>query len=142
MEHIVYLDSVAGEYEKLKSGEKSMIIRGAAGRKIPYGRVFEGDTLFFIRNNGEGFISGKCKVNDVYNSSRLSPEENISLLESYKDKLCLAEKQKDRWKGKRYLVLVSVVEFEETEPFRIDKSAFRSMDDWLPVGAIDKYRIE
>ena len=45
MHHVVYLDSKANEMEKLLSGSKSMIIRGAAGRKLPYGRVNKGDEL-------------------------------------------------------------------------------------------------
>lgn len=35
MDHVVYLDSTAKELELLLSGKKTMIIRGATGRKIP-----------------------------------------------------------------------------------------------------------
>ena len=45
MDHIVYLDTKAQELEKLLAGEKSMIVRGATGRKLPHGRVHPGDTL-------------------------------------------------------------------------------------------------
>ena len=54
MDHIVYLDAKAKELENLVKGNKSMIIRGANGRKIPYGRVNEGDILYFVNNNGMG----------------------------------------------------------------------------------------
>lgn len=40
MDHVVYLDAKEKELNKLLSGQKTMIIRGAAGRKMPYGRVF------------------------------------------------------------------------------------------------------
>ncbi len=33
MDHVVYLDAKADELRKLINGEKTMIIRGAAGRK-------------------------------------------------------------------------------------------------------------
>ncbi|MCK5764077.1 MAG: hypothetical protein KAH05_08155 [Clostridiales bacterium] len=56
MDHVVYLDAKAKEFEKLIEGTKTMIIRGATGRKMPYERVFEGDQLYFIRNNGEGLF--------------------------------------------------------------------------------------
>lgn len=39
MDHIVYLDAKARELEKLLDGKKTMIIRGATGRKLPHGRV-------------------------------------------------------------------------------------------------------
>jgi hypothetical protein len=35
MDHVVYLDHKANEFEKLLNGQKTMIIRGAAGRKMP-----------------------------------------------------------------------------------------------------------
>ena len=38
MDHVVYLDAKEKELDKLLSGEKSMIIRGAAGRKLPQDR--------------------------------------------------------------------------------------------------------
>lgn len=56
MDHIVYVDAKAKEMDKLLSGEKTMVIRGAAGRKVPHGRVNVGDILFFINNNGEGIV--------------------------------------------------------------------------------------
>jgi len=45
---------------RLLSGNKSMIIRGAAGRKVPYGQVKEWDRLYFINNNAEGKIIAKA----------------------------------------------------------------------------------
>ena len=36
-EHLVYLDNEDKELEKLINGEKTMIIRGAAGKKSPLG---------------------------------------------------------------------------------------------------------
>ena len=44
-DHVVYLDAKAQELSRIISGEKTMILRGAAGRKMPYGRVFEKDVL-------------------------------------------------------------------------------------------------
>jgi hypothetical protein len=46
MNSVVSLDHKAKEFENLKSGKKTMIIRGAMGRNLPYGRVIESDILF------------------------------------------------------------------------------------------------
>lgn len=54
MDHVVYLDYKAKELENLKSGQKTMIIRGAMGRKMPYGRINNSDVLYFIENKGDG----------------------------------------------------------------------------------------
>ncbi len=137
MDHVVYLDAKAKEFEKLIEGTKTMIIRGATGRKMPYERVFEGDQLYFIRNNGEGLFVGKAKVSFVYNSKKMTKEESIELVDSYKEKLNLSSAQSKRWMGKRYLVLIEVDDLSEIEPFEIDRSKCGKMDDWLPVEDID-----
>lgn len=141
MDHVVYLDTGAKELESLLSGRKAMIIRGATGRKMPYGRVNPGDILYFINNNSEGFILARAKVERVINSDKMTAAESASLVEKHQDKLQLTPKQTERWAGKRYLVLVEVSELEAVEPFRIDKSGYGNMDDWLPVEQIDRVRI-
>lgn len=75
MEHVVYLDSKAKELEHLKNGTKTMIIRGAMGRKLPHGRVSAGDILYFIENKGDGLIKGKAVVAEVHHSDKLTKEE-------------------------------------------------------------------
>jgi hypothetical protein len=68
----------------------------------------------------------------------MSPEESTALIEEHQSKLNLTEDQYKRWAGKRYLVLIEVENFEEVEPFEIDKSRYGNMDDWLPVEDIQK----
>lgn len=137
MDHVVYLDSAAKEMEKLLAGTKSMVIRGAAGRKMPYGRVHTGDVLYFMNNNAEGLIKAKGIVTNVLNSDKLTTEESVKLVEDHHSSLQLTEKQLKRWSGKRYLVLVEVAEIKEVTPFAIDKSDYGNMDDWLPVEQVE-----
>ncbi len=80
MDHVVYRDAKANELGSLLGGRKPMIIRGATGRKLPYGSVSEGDVLYFINNNSEGVIRAKAIVNTVYNSEKMSPEESRTLI--------------------------------------------------------------
>ena len=140
MDHVVYVDAKAGEMEKLVNDEKKIIIRGAAGRKMPYGRVNQGDMLYLINNNAEGVIKAKALVTDVFTSDKMTRKESIALVENNQDKLYLTDKQFKRWAGKRYLVLVEVGQVTEVPPFQIDKSDYGNMDDWLPVGDIGEVR--
>jgi hypothetical protein len=140
MDHVVYLDHKANELEKLLSGQKTMIIRGAAGRKMPYGRVEMDDTLYFIENDSSGVIKASGIVVSVLNSEKLTPEESIALVEAHQDKLKLEKGQYQRWAGKRYLVLIEVNKVVELVPFKLDRQEFGNMDDWLPVGSIDQVR--
>ncbi|MFW5873590.1 MAG: hypothetical protein ACOCVD_02805 [Bacillota bacterium] len=138
MDHVVYVDAKAKEMDKLTSGEKNMIIRSAAGRKLPYGRVNDGDILYFINNNAEGKVKAKAVVKSVLNSDKLTKEQSINLVTQNQEKLKLTDKQFKRWSGKRYIVLVELENIEEVKPFAIDKSNYGNMDDWLPVGDIKK----
>lgn len=141
MDHVVYLDSKANELENLIRGNKSMIIRGAKGRKLPHDRVKEGDVLYFINNNGECEVRARGVVCSVFSSEKLSEEESFKTVINHQNKLQLPDKQFEKWAGKRYLVLIGLDDIQEVKPFRIDRSSFANMDDWLPVGNIEMVSI-
>lgn len=141
MDHVVYLDFKAKELENLKNGSKKMIIRGAMGRKMPYGRVFESDVLYFIENKGDGIVKAKAKVAKLYQSDKLSKEESKILVENNQNVLLLNTALEKRFSGKRYLILITVHELEEIDAFKIDRSAYGNMDDWLPVGDINTVKL-
>lgn len=137
MDHVVYLDTRAKELENLLTGNKTMILRGAAGRKLPHGRVKQGDTLYFMRNNGEGLVKARALVKSVFHSDPLNPEESRQIVLDNQPRLKLNEGLLNRFAGKRFLVLVEVEDIQPVDAFAIDRSRFSNMDDWLPVGQID-----
>lgn len=132
MNHVVYLDAKANEIEKIFTNKKTMIIRGATGRKVPYGLVNIGDILYFINNNAEGTIKATAEVFNVINSEKMDKETSISLINKFQDKLQLTEKQFQRWAGKRYIVLVEIKNVKEIKSFQFNRDNFKNkMDDWL-----------
>jgi len=142
MDNIVYLDYKAKELDNLISGEKTMIIRGATGRKLPYGRVFKGDLLYFIENKGDGLVKAKARVKDVFNSQQLTKKESEELVKQNQNKLLLDSGLIKRFSGKRYIVLITIESFQKLDPFKIDRSEYGNMDDWLPVEDINKVKIK
>ena len=140
MDHVVYLDAKARELEKLLTGEKSMIVRGAAGRKLPYGRVDTGDSLYFIQNNGDGMVRASGRVGSVVHSEKLTDDQSSQLLNTHQPKLALSPEQFKRWAGKRYLVLIEVTNIQAAGPFAIDRSQYGNMDDWLIAEKIERVR--
>ncbi len=140
MDHVVYLDYKAKELENLILGKKFMIIRGATGRKMPYGRVFKDDVLYFIENKGDGLVKAKAVVKEVFNSEKLEKEESVQLVEKNQDKLLLNSGLLKRFAGKRYLVLITLRDFQKIEHFKIDRSDYGNMDDWLAVENIENVR--
>ena len=89
MDHVVYLEAKEKELDKLKSGQKSMIIRGAAGRKLPHGRVHPGEVLWFVENSGDGLVRCRATVKNVFNSEKLSEQESQKLISDNQTMLCL-----------------------------------------------------
>jgi len=79
MDHVVYLDYKAKELLNLILGKKSMIVRGAMGRKVPYDRVFKNDTLYFVENKGDLLVKAKATVKDVFFSEKLSREDSFGI---------------------------------------------------------------
>ena len=133
MVHLVYCDDKEKVLEKILDGSKTMIIRGAAGRKIPHSRVFENEILYFMKK-GSKKISAKARVKNVENLVKLTDEEIKETLFRNQDKLALSEKQKERW-HKKCLCLVEFDNLEEITPLDFDHQG--NMDDWLIIEKIE-----
>lgn len=134
MVHLVYCDDKAKVLDKILEGSKTMVIRGAAGRKIPHSRVNEGETLYFMQK-GSKKISAKATVTRVENYLKLTDEEITATLERNQPKLNLTDKQKERW-HKKCLVLVEFAGVEKIEP-TLDFDHQGNMDDWLIIDRIE-----
>lgn len=137
MVHLVYCDNTGKkgekELDKILAGTKKMVIRGAAGRKIPHSRVFEGELLYFMEK-GTGIISAKAVVTRVQNYVKLTDEEITGVLEENQPALNLSDKQKIRW-HKKCLCLVEFDQLEEITPLEFDHQG--NMDDWLIIEKIE-----
>jgi len=131
MVHVVYCDDKEKVFEKIIDGTKTMVVRGAAGRKIPHSRVFEGETLYFMKK-GTAKISAKATVESVSNFVKLSEDEIVSTLEE--PRLDLSVKQKDRW-HKKCLCLIGFKDVTPIEPLDFDHQG--NMDDWLIIKKIE-----
>lgn len=133
MVHLVYCDDKEKVLEKILDGSKTMIVRGAAGRKIPHSRVFKGETLYFMKK-GTAKISAMAMVRNVQNFVKLHEEEIIKVLADNQEKLNLSEKQKERW-NKKCLCLVEFEKIQPIEPLLFDHQG--NMDDWLIIDKIE-----
>ena len=137
MVHLVYCDNAGKKGEKvldkILAGTKTMIVRGAAGRKIPHSRVFEGERLYFIEK-GSTRIMTTAIVKNVQNFVKLSDEEITKTLADNQGKLNLSDKQKVRW-HKKCLCLVEFEHVKEIAPLAFEHQG--NMDDWLILEKIE-----
>ena len=137
MIHLVYCDNAGKkgekELDKILAGAKTMIVRGAAGRKIPHSRVFAGERLYFMEK-GSASITATAKVKSVQNFVKLPEEEITKVLADNQEKLNLSEKQTARW-HKKCLCLVEFENVERISPLAFDHQG--NMDDWLILEKIE-----
>lgn len=133
MVHLVYCDDKEKVLEKIMNHTKTMIIRAAAGRKIPHSRVFEGETLYFMKK-GSGKISASARVKSVHNYVKLTEDEILKVLSDHQEKLNLSKKQQERW-HKKCMCLVEFENLKEIEPLDFEHQG--NMDDWLIVEKIE-----
>lgn len=137
MVHLVYCDNAGKKgvrvLDKIIAGTKTMVVRGAAGRKIPHSRVFEGERLYFIEK-GSASITATAIVKSVQNYMKLSEEEITRILSENSGKLNLSDKQMVRW-HKKCLCLVEFENVEEIAPIAFEHQS--NMDDWLILKRIE-----
>lgn len=133
MVHVVYCDDKEKVLEKIMSGAKTMVVRGAAGRKIPHSRVFAGETLYFMKK-GTASITATATVKAVQNYVKLCEEEAAKILEDNQGKLDLTASQKKRWQ-KKCLCLVEFDHVRKIPPLEFDHQG--NMDDWLIIEKIE-----
>lgn len=137
MIHLVYCDNTGKKGEKvldkILTGKKTMIVRGAAGRKIPHSRVFENEELYFMQK-GTLQITAKAKVRKVENYIKLADDEITKILDDNQSKLNLTDKQKIRW-HKKCLCLIEFCDVKKIEPLNFEHQG--NMDDWLIIEKIE-----
>ncbi len=133
MVHLVYCDDKEKVLDKILDGTKVMIVRGAAGRKIPHSRVFKGEKLYFMKK-GTKKISAEAIVLNVQNYVKLTEDEITKILEDNQNKLNLSSKQKERW-HKKCLCLVEFKDVKKIDPLEFDHQS--NMDDWLIIEKIE-----
>jgi len=131
MVHLVYCDNKEKELIKIIEGNKTMVIRGAAGRKIPHSRVFKDEILYFMEK-GSKKITAQAIVTNVENFTKLCDEEIIKILEN--NKLNLTQKQKERW-HKKCICLIEFKNVKEIIPLDFEHQG--NMDDWLILEKIE-----
>lgn len=134
MVHLVYCNDKEKVLEKILAGDKTMIVRGAAGRKIPHSRVFQNEILYFMKK-GTKQISAMGVVKSVQNFVKLTDGEIKDVLAKNQSKLQLSETEKERW-HKKCLCLVEFQQLKEISP-PLEFDHQKTMDDWLILEKIE-----
>ena len=109
MNHLVFLDTQAGELEKILSGIKSMVVKEFDPARSAGQAVRPGDNLYFLRNKDECTLRVKATVVRVLFYTTDVDQDLSHTLKEMQPRLQLTEDQYNHWSAKQQILLV---EFE------------------------------
>ena len=138
-EHLVYLNHKADELQKFIDKKKSMIIRGANGKKCPLGgRAKINDIVYFVETGGGMMVTHRAIISNVVEKYKMSPDESAEFIKQYEKELNLSEEQYERWSTKKCLAVYEIANLEKISPFKYNRE--NNMDDWVITDDINKLR--
>jgi len=143
MDHIAIMKRQWKLIPKIKNGTKIIESRWYFNRSAPWGKIKPNETIYF-KNSGEP-VTLSAKVDKVLMFENLSPTKVMELLEKYGKEDGIEEKDipifYERFKDKKYCLLIHLKEVQEVEPFNIDKTGFGSMSAWMCVEDAKRIRL-
>lgn len=142
MEHLAIMKKSWGLTQKILSGRKKIESRWYSVKYKPWNSIKEGETVYF-KDSGEP-VKLKAEVDKVMQFTDLTPNRVKKILDEYGDNDGL-EKDRipeffERFKNKKYCVLIFLKNPIEIKPFKINKSGFGAMSSWISVVNIDRIR--
>jgi ASC-1-like (ASCH) protein len=135
MDHVAIMQPSWGLLPKIIAGTKTVESRWYVQRRAPWGRINPGDKVYF--KNAGAPVTVRAFVSGVRQFDNLTPAKVQELLGTYgqQDGLAAGELPLfyERFKAKRYCILVSLDRVEQIAPFQIDKSGYGLQSAWLSV---------
>ena len=142
MQHLAIMRKSWGLLPKILSGEKRIESRWYKNKYSPWDKIKRGDVVYF-KNSGEP-VGIRVEVNKVIQFSNLIPRRVKEILEKYGKEDGLGIKDLPRFfqkfKDKRYCILVFLKNPKKIKPFKINKKGFGIMSAWITVDNINKIK--
>lgn len=143
MEHVAIMKKSWKLTQKILSGDKRIESRWYLSRHAPWDRIKAGEVVYF-KDSGEP-ITMKAEVEKVLQFPHLTPERVKGLLFKYgrADGLERDAIQKffEKFKDKKYCILVFLKNPKKIESFAIDKSGFGMMAAWISIDTIKRIKV-
>ena len=131
-----------GFTEKIVTGQKVIESRWYNVKYAPWGRISAGDNIYF-KNTGEP-VTIQAEVEKVLYFSELTPDRIQTILEHYGKEMGIDEpdmpKFFEKFKHKRYCILIFLKHAQHITPFEINKQCFGMMASWICVKSITQIR--
>jgi len=143
MDHIAIMRKSWGLTKKILTGEKNIESRWYKVKYAPWGRIKRGDAVYF-KDSGDPVIL-RARVQKVLQFQNLTSARVEELLQKYGRDDGIEKKDIpaffERFKDKKYCILVFLKHAERVRPFHINKSSFGAMASWITVGALAEIEV-
>jgi len=131
-----------GLLPKILTGEKTIESRWYKNKCSPWGKIKRGDVVYF-KNSGEP-VTIKAEVSKIIQYLDLTSAKVRWTLQKYgtKDGLGIDEIDKyyQRFKDRKYCLLVFLKNPQKIKPFEIDKTGYGNMAAWIAIDDVNKLR--
>ena len=131
MNYLVFLDTRAGELEKILSGTKTMLIKEFDPAQTTGHAVRPGDSLYFLRNNDERALRVQATVTRVLFLTNNSDQDLSHSLKEMQPRLQLTEDQYDYWSAKEQVLLVEFASAHKIGIIHVAAPKIADRSDWI-----------
>lgn len=140
MDHVAIMKKSWGLTEKILDGRKKIESRWYSLKCKPWGSIREGESVYF-KDSGEP-VTIKAEVSKVLQFADLTPKKVGEILDKCGKEIGLERKKIpeffERFKDKKYCILVFLKNPVKITPFEINKTDFGSMSAWITVDDVSK----
>ena len=142
MDHLAIMKKSWGLTQKILSAEKKIESRWYLNKSVPWDRVKTGETIYF-KDSGEP-VTLKAEVAKVLQFADLTPQKVAEILNKHAKDDGIEEAEisnfYDRFKNKKYCLLIFLKNPQKIKPFKVDKKGFGMMSAWITVENINKIK--
>jgi hypothetical protein len=131
MNYLVFLDTRAGELEKILSGVKSMVVKEFDPAQSAGQLVRHGDSLYFLRNNDEFVVRVQATVVRILPTEERSDEDLSHILKELQPRLQLTEGQYNYWSAKQRVWFVEFGSAQKIPVIHIASKKITDRSDWI-----------
>ena len=131
MNHLVFLDTQAGELEKILSGIKSMVVKEFDPARSAGQSVRPGDNLYFLRNKDDCAVRVKATVVRVLFYTNDVDQDLSHTLKEMQPRLQLTEDQYNHWSAKQQILLVEFASAHKIGVIHVAPNKIADRSDWI-----------
>ena len=131
MNHLVILDSHAGELEKILSGVKCMLVKELQPPQAAAASVNPGDSLYFLRDRQDRALRVKASVVRVFTVIDAPDEHLAHTLKEFQPRLQLTEDQYNHWSTRDQVQLVEFDRAQKMDLVQVATHRVADRSDWI-----------